>query len=220
MQKLTTSSQIFLNNLEEKHDEKKWSERFQLENDYRLDLLRDEIWDKIAKQLNNLEDMELSKFLNSCQNTIIQHLTSSKVKSHGFWQFKIYMLSFVLENLVSKEIISNKAIELIVGDIFESKNILDICNVTINQEKLKSLCIKPYLSIEKLNAYSEKIQCKISKDSISEVASSQPSTKDTETLSKETELTDEVNRELPSMEAYIFSKLLVKYEQGNYWNIK
>lgn len=197
-----------------------------------------EICGKIAKQFNNINSIDISKFSNTCNNLIRQHLASSKTKVSDQPLFKTYLLSSIFDELSSNQIIRSKGIDILIeSHIYRDKDLLNALNVDINQsllqEKFGSGKLKltnEFRSIASTNndssewgkqpdTYSKIDDFEESKSRASTKAStSAGSSSLSPDLSELSTIVEE--EELVEMKQYIIATFLRKYEQANYENIK
>ena len=218
--KLKDFSKEIIEDLENEHDEKLWPGKFELEQDKNFTDSLKEICEKLAKQMKSINSMELSKFANTWQNIISQHLTSSKFKTSNASIYKKYMLSCVFQTLLEENLVSNKVLEIISSNIFDSKEIIEWCNVDLNQETFQSVYNATLTNLEKLT-WSDK-----SNQSDSTKYSSIASTADNSTEWSESNFYKEMSDlgvekvSIKRVQEFIISKFLVKYEQANYSNIR
>ena len=81
--------------------------------------------------------MEIGKFMNSCNNLITQHFSSSKSKVADQKLYKKYMLSSVIDELASKELINSSFIDLVTKENMHlEKDLLNLLNVEIDCKEL------------------------------------------------------------------------------------
>lgn len=126
-----------LDNLETQFYKENFPERIELEEEHNFKQNIDTICGKVSKQFNKLEEMEISKFANTCQNLITQHLTSSKTNVSSSSLYKNHLLSSVVETLVSEKMIESSFLELWLNNyLYKSKEIIGACTVKINKQKM------------------------------------------------------------------------------------
>lgn len=115
-----------LKKLEIAHFEKCFPERAELESHPNFEQTLQDVIGKISKQFKKSENVELSKFVNTCNNLITQHLKSFKISLSRQDLFNDYLLSFVLEQFLADEIVNNRAIEVFAEkNIYHRKQLLD-----------------------------------------------------------------------------------------------
>ena len=229
------------NSLRKVEDEyfKSWfPEKISMEENPHFEGILQEICGKIAKQFNNINSIDISKFSNTCNNLIRQHLASSKTKVSDQPLFKTYLLSSIFDELSSNQIIRSKGIDILIeSHIYRDKDLLNALNVDINQsllqEKFGSGKLKltnEFRSIASTNndnsewgkqpdTYSKIDDFEESKSRASTKASTSAGSSSLSTdLSELSTIVEE--EELGEMKQYIIATFLRKYEQANYENIK
>ena len=216
-----------ISKLEDEYDELICPEKFELETkDTKYESWIEDIWEKLAKQFNKIEKMDISKFTNTWQNIITQHLNSStKSKSINNSKYKKYMLSWVLQKLLSEEFVSNKILNNIAWNIYESKEIIEWWNVEIN-ESFQSKYNKTLTKLETYNLSDDTTSTASTIFSKSKSSAQTNSIDDRSTERSDTIFTAELSNlgyedsDLSRIKTFIIAKFLIKYEQSNYANIR
>lgn len=235
--KLPNFDQKILASLEDLYEETICPDKFKLETESsNYEPWIGEILEKLAKQFNKIEKMDIWKFTNTCNNIITQHISSSgKNKLPNTSVCKKYMLSWVIQKLLNEKFISNKLLdEYISTKIFETKEIIDLWNVEI-KETFQSAYNKIYSKLEILHADDSSSTAWTSFSNTMWTTMNWTTTNWTTTNesfdNRSTERSDSIFNnemslvgfdvsELSRMKNYIVWKFLIKYEQSNYVNIK
>jgi hypothetical protein len=212
-----------LEGIENLHNKECYPERALLEEDSEFNATLNYVWEKIGKQFANHEKTDIWKFMNSCNNLITQHLTSSKNQLINLKLYKEYMLSFVIDELASNELILSDFINLFTKEgIYSSKKLLNLLNVEIDCKELGKTyggISQKYKEIidNSQNSTMWSSKGEISKSKIDDFEDTEESKLDESTKvstnCQRISLTDELMN-------YIKSWFFKKYEQANFSNIK
>lgn len=89
-----------LKNIQIAHSEACFPERTELEQHPNFEQTLQDIVGKISKQFKRSETVEISKFVNTCNNLIQQHLISSKINLSKSELYRDYLLSYVLDQFL------------------------------------------------------------------------------------------------------------------------
>lgn len=226
---------------------KSWfPEMIEMEEQPNFESILQEIWGKIAKQFNNINSIDISKFSNTCNNLIKQHLASSKTKVCDQSLYRTYMLSTIFDELSSNQIIRSKGIDILLeSHVYRDKELLNSLNVEIDQSLLQEKYGSERLKLtnelrsiaststkdtsewgKKPDPYSKYAGVEETKYIGSSKESSRESTQASSSISTSGSSLLELSsmaideEDLSDMKHYIIASFLRKYEQANYENIK
>lgn len=129
-----------LKNLQTKFFETCFPERTELEQLPHFERTLEEVWKKISKHISKTDCVDVNKFVNTWSNLIKQHITSSKVVLSKSNLYKKYLLSYALDDMTSKEVISNKVLDdLLANHIYTENELSSSVNVIVDKHKLREI---------------------------------------------------------------------------------